>query len=113
MPFFRTIAKIDFGSVVMISYCVGLLTSSQHKRFRFCLSTLLLLSFLQTVVLSALGVWLLAARTIDLGAPYIEADLANTESKQAIVQMLLSAIGLGAVLLLPDLFFSRYWPPQE
>ncbi len=119
MPFFRTIAEIDLGSLAIIPYSVRLLTSTQHKRLKFRLSTLLLLSFLQTAVLSALAIgdWLLAARAIGLGAPYTEADLANTESKQAIVQILLSAIVLGvlggAVLLLLDLFFLRYWPPQE
>ncbi len=114
MPFFRKIAEIDLGSLAIIPYSVRLLTSSQHKRLKFRLS-----SFVQTAVLSALaiGVWLLAARAIGLGAPYIEADLANTESKQAIVQMLLSVIGLGvlggAILLLLDSFFLRNWPPQE
>jgi hypothetical protein len=76
----------------------------------------LLLSFLQAAVLSALaiGVGLSAAHAIGLGAPYIEAGLASTGSIQAVVQMLLPAIGLGvlggAVLLLLDLFFLRYWP---
>ena len=112
------LAAALFGSLAIIPYSVRLLTSSQHKPLKFPLQTLFLLSFLQTAVLPALaiGVGLLAARAIGLGAPYIEAGLANTQSKQAIVQMLLPAIGLGvlggAVLLLLDLFFLRYWPPE-
>src|SRR5262249_30761883 len=63
----------------------------------------------------AIGVGLLAAHAIGLGAPYIEAGLASIGSKQAIVQMLLPSVGLGvlggALLLLLDSFFLRYWPP--
>jgi hypothetical protein len=78
----------------------------------------LLLSFFQTAILSALaiGVGLWAAHAIGMGARYIEAGLASTGSKQAVVQMLPPAIGLGvlggAVLLLLDLFFLQYWPPE-
>ena len=110
------LAAALLGSLAIIPYSVRLLTSRQHKTLKFPLPTLLLLSFLQTAVLSALaiGVGLLAAHAIGLGAPYIEAGLASIGSKQAIVQMLLPAIGLGvlggAVLLLLDLFFLRYWP---
>jgi hypothetical protein len=112
------LAAALLGSLAIIPYSVRLLTSSQHEPLKFPLQTLFLLSFLQTAVLSvlAIGVGLLAAHAIGLGAPHIEAGLANTESKQAIVQMLLPAIGLGvlggAVLLLLDLFFLRYWPPE-
>lgn len=112
------LAAALLGSLAIIPYSVRLLTSRQHKRLKFRLSTLLLLSFLQTAVLSAvaIGVGLLAAHAIGLGAPYIEAGFASTGSKQAIVQMLLPAVGLGvlggAVLLLLDLLFLRYWPPE-
>ena len=51
-----------------------------------------------------------------MSAPYIEAGLASTGSKQVIVQMLLPAIGLGVlggnVLLLLDLLFLPYWPSE-
>jgi len=112
------LAAALLGGLAIIPYGVRLLTSSQRKPLKFPLPTLLLLSFLQTAVLSALaiGVGLSAAHAIGLGAPYIEAGLASSGSKPAIVQMLLPAIGLGvlggAVLLLLDLFFVRYWPPE-
>jgi Type II CAAX prenyl endopeptidase Rce1-like len=113
------LAAALLGSLAIIPYSVRLLTSSQHKPLlKFPLPTRLLLSFLQTAVLSALaiGIGLSAAHAIGLGAPYIEAGLASTGSKQAIVQMLLPSIGLGvlggAVLLLLDLFFLAYWPPE-
>jgi len=107
------LAAALLGGLAIIPYSIRLLTSSLHK-VQFPLPTLLLLSFLQAAVLSALaiGVGLWAAHAIGLGAPYIEAGLASTGSIQAIVQMLLPAIGLGAlggaVLLLLDLFFLPY-----
>ena len=112
------LAAALLGGLAIIPYCVRLLTSSQHNPLKFRLPMLLLLSFFQTAILSALaiGVGLSAAHAIGLGAPYIEAGLASTGSKQAIVQMLLPAIGLGvlggAVLLLLDLLFLPYWPPE-
>src|SRR6516162_4823212 len=93
------LAAALFGGLAIIPYSVRLLTSIQHKPFKFPLPTLVLLSFLQTAVLSviAIGVGLLAAHAIGLGAPYVEAGLASTGSKQAIVKMSLPAVGLGAV----------------
>src|SRR3974377_899238 len=78
------------GSLAIIPYSLRLLASGQRKPLKFSLPTLLLLSFLQTAVLSALaiGVGLLAAHAIGLGAPYIEAGLASTEPKQALALML-------------------------
>jgi hypothetical protein len=112
------LAAALLGGLAIIPYGVRLLTSRQHEPLKFPLPTVLLLSFLQTTVLSALaiGIGLLAAHAIGLGAPYIESGLAGTGSKQAIVQMLLPAVGLGvlggAVLLLLDLLFLPYWPPE-
>lgn len=112
------LAAALLGGLAIIPYSVRLLTLSQRRPLKFPLPTLLLLSFFQTAVLSALaiGVGLSAAHAIGLGAPYIEAGLAGTGSKQAVVQILLPAIGFGvlggAVLLLLDLFFLRYWPPE-
>src|SRR5215831_1788932 len=112
------LAAALFGGLAIIPYSVRLLTSRQHKPFKFSLPTLVLLSFLQTAILSAIaiGVGLLAAHAIGLGAPYIEAGLGGTGSKQAIVQMLLPSVGLGALggalLLFLDSFFLRYWPPK-
>jgi len=112
------LAAALLGGLAIIPCSVRLLASSQHKPLKFPLPTLLLLSFLQTAILSALaiGVGLSAAHAIGLGAPYIEAGLAGAGSKQAVVHILLPAIGLGvlggAALLLLDLLFLRYWPPE-
>src|SRR5215469_17850079 len=93
------LAAALLGGLAIIPYSVRLLAASQHKPLKFPLPTLLQLSFLQTAILSALaiGVGLWAAHAIGLGAPYIEAGLASTGSIQAIVQMLLPAIGVGAL----------------
>jgi Type II CAAX prenyl endopeptidase Rce1-like len=106
------------GGLAIIPYSLRLLSSSQRKPLKFSLPTLLLLSFLQTAVLSALaiGLGLLAAHASGLGAPYIEAALARNGSIQAVVQMLPPAVGFGvlggAVLLLLDLLFLPYWPQE-
>jgi hypothetical protein len=44
------------GGLAIIPYSVRLLASGQHKPLKFPLPTLLLLSFLQTVILSALAI---------------------------------------------------------
>jgi hypothetical protein len=106
------------GGLAIIPYSLRLLASRRRKPLKFSLPTLLLLSFLQTAVLSAvaIGVGLLAAHAIGLGAPYIEAALAGKGSIETVAQMLTPAIGLGvlggAVLLLLDLFFLRFWPQK-
>ena len=101
------LAAALLGGLAIVPYGVRLLTSSQHKPLKFPLPTLMLLSFVQTAVFSALaiGIGLSAAHAIGLGATYIEAGLASTGSKQAIVQMLLPAIGLG-VLAVPYIYCS-------
>ena len=80
------------------------------------MSKLVLLSLIQGAVIFAVatGVGLLAAHSIGLGAPYIEAALAGNGSAQALVPMLQVAIIFGAlagiILLIGDLLFLPYWP---
>jgi hypothetical protein len=121
IPISRSLFAILFtaallGGLAIIPYSMRLLASGQRKPLKFSLPTFLLLSFLQTAVLSAvaIGVGLLAAHAIGLGAPYIEAALAGKGSIETVAHMLTPAIGLGvlggAVLLLLDLSFLRFWP---
>jgi len=105
------------GGAAVLPYSIRLLKGS-GKPLKMSISKLVLLSFLQTVILSAIviGVGLLAAHAVGLGAPYIEATLAGTAPAQPIVFMLEMAISLGvlagAALLIADLFFLPYWPEQ-
>jgi hypothetical protein len=104
------------GSAAVMPYALKLLKKSgQEKQLKLSLPNLILLSFLQAAVLSALavGFGLLAAHAIGLGAPYIEAALTGTQI-QGVGQMLLVASITGAlaglVLLLADLLFLPHWP---
>ncbi|HUC31151.1 MAG TPA: hypothetical protein VMR99_00475 [Candidatus Paceibacterota bacterium] len=107
------------GGLAIMPYSMRLLEgSTQKKPLKMSVSTLKLLSFLQTAVLSAIaiGVGLFAAHKIGLGAPYIEAALAGSGSLQSFAFMIEIAIILGVlagtVLLIADLFFLPYWPEQ-
>ena len=73
---------------------------------------LLLLSFLQNAVLSAIavGAGLLAAHSIGLGAPYIEAVLSNGQSQVFADRDRCSPFELSPWLLVGDLLFLPYWP---
>ena len=77
---------------------------------------LVLLSLIQGAIIFAIaaGVGLLAAHSIGLGAPYLEAAFAGNGSGQVLVSMLQVAIiwGVlaGVLLLVGDLFFLPYWP---
>src|SRR3974377_868914 len=84
------------GGLAIIPYSIRLLASGQRKPLKFSLPTLLLLSFLQTAVLSAvdIGGGVLAGHAIGLGAPYIEAALAGKGSIETVAQMLTPTIGL-------------------
>jgi len=106
-----------FGGAAIIPYTLRLLkASSQSKPLKMPLPKLMLLTFLQTAVLSAIaiGVGLLVAHTIGLGAPYIEAAIAGTGTLQAFTSMLWVAIifGLlgGLLLFLMDLLFLPHLP---
>ncbi len=104
------------GGAAVLPYVMKLLGKpGQEKRPRLSVPTLVLLSFLQTAVLSAVavGVGLLAAHAIGLGAPYLEAGLAGA-SVQGIANMAtvagLTGTLAGVVLLGADLLFLPYWP---
>ena len=71
---------------------------------------LALISFLQTAVLMALavGVGLLAAQSIGLGAPYIRAALAGEPVAHPFMSLLPLAIGLGVLSFATMALFERY-----
>src|SRR6266487_2360389 len=105
------------GGLAVMPYSLRLLkASSQSKPLKVPVPMLLLLSFLQTAVLFAIaiGVGLLTAHAIGLGAPYIEAVIAGNGSMQAVALMLPSAVALGVLgglaLLLLDLLFLPHLP---
>ncbi|MFZ2804718.1 MAG: CPBP family glutamic-type intramembrane protease [Patescibacteria group bacterium] len=101
----------------MLPYSLRLLKGS-GKPLKMSVPMLFLLSLVQTAVLFAIviGVGLLAAHAIGLGAPYLEAALAGTGSVASFIGMLEAAIpfgiAAGAILLIADLFFLPYWPKQ-
>jgi hypothetical protein len=105
------------GSAAVLPYGLRLLQgSAQKKPLKMSISKLVLLSFLQGAVIFAIatGIGLLAAHSIGLGAPYIEAALTGNGTAQALVPMLQVAIIFGVlagiILLVGDLLFLPYWP---
>ena|SRR5437588_3587469 len=105
------------GGLAVMPYSLRLLKASgQSTPLKLSVPMLLLLSFLQTSVLFAIavGVGLLTAHAIGLGAPCVEAAIAGTGSMQAVARMLPTALALGVlgglVLLLLDLLFLRHLP---
>ena len=105
------------GGAAILPYSVRLLKQSgEIKPLKMSVSKLLLLSFIQTAVLSAaaIGIGLLAAHRIGLGAPYIEAALQGNGSMQTVALMLRTAIPLGflggLILLLMDVLFLPHLP---
>jgi hypothetical protein len=102
------------GSAAVLPY--GLRLLPKDKPLKMSMSKLVLLSLLQGAVIFAIatGVGLLAAHSIGLGAPYLEAALAGNGSAQALVPMLQVAIIFGVlagvILLIGDLLFLPYWP---
>ena len=106
-----------FGGAAVLPYSIRLLKGS-GKPLKMSISKLVLLSFLQSAVLSAIviGLGLLAAHAVGLSAPYIEAALTGSASVQPIVSMLgietVLGVLAGGVLLVADMFFLPYWPEQ-
>jgi hypothetical protein len=105
------------GALAVMPYSLQLIkSSSQTKPLKLSVPKLLLLSFFQTAILSAIaiGIGLLAANAIGLGAPYIEASIAGNGVIPAVALMLSPAIALGLLgglaLLLMDLIFLPYLP---
>jgi hypothetical protein len=105
------------GGLGVMPYSLKLLqASAQSKPIKMSVPTLLLLSSLQTAVLSAIaiGAGVFVAHKIGLGAPYIEAALAGNASMQAVALMLRPAVGLGllggSTLVLGDLLLLSRLP---
>src|ERR1700690_2359928 len=111
------LAAALFGGLAIMPYSLRLLkASTQGKPLKMSISRIMLLSFLQTIILSVIivGVGLLAAHAIGLGAPYLEAAITGNATSGAVVSMSLTAAALGLlagfVLLLADLLFLPYFP---
>lgn len=102
------------GSVAVLPYSLRLLP--KDKPVKMSMPKLVLLSTIQGAVIFviATGVGLLAAHSIGLGAPYIEALLGGSAPMHSIASMLQVAIVYGALagalLLVADLLFLPYWP---
>ena len=100
------------GGLAIMPYSLRLLEGSTHKKpLKMPVPALLLLSFLQTAVQSAvaIGVGLLAAHKIGLGAPYLEAAVAANGSMPALALMLARTLLLNAPIgLLCGWLFWRY-----
>lgn len=104
------------GAVAILPYSFSL-AGDRIAQSRFSQPTLALLSVVQSVVLMALaiGLGLLAARRVGLGAPYIEAALAGAPLSEPILELLAFALGLavlsfGLIALLERFVFAPYVP---
>ena len=105
------------GALAILPYSFSL-AGDRIAQSRFSRPTLALLSVVQSVVLMALaiGVGLLAARSVRLGAPYIEAALAGAPLVGAIWELLAFSLGLavlsfGLIALLERFVFAPHVPP--
>lgn len=104
------------GGAALIPYSFQLLKlSSKNKPLKMTMPRLVLLMLLQTAVLFAItiGIGLLAAHSVGLGAPYVEAIVAD-KGVPAVTPMLMSAVTLGVLgglfLQSMDLIFLPYLP---
>lgn len=107
------------GDLAVLPYISQLIQSSVQrtgKPLKMSMPMLLLLSFFQTALLLgiAVGIGLLAAHAIGLGAPSVEAALAGKSVVPAMATMLPPAIALGVlgglILLTIDLLFLPHLP---
>ena len=104
------------GAAAVLPYAVKLLNvSSQGKPLKLSLPALLALSFVQSTILlaAAIGLGLLAAHAIGLGAPYLEAALRGTRAVGIGAMIRIATVlGIlaGALLLVADLSFLPHWP---
>jgi hypothetical protein len=100
------------GSAAVLPYSLRLLP--KDKPLRFSKPILYFLSTLQGAVLFAIviGFGLLAAHSIGLGAPYIEAILTSTAFPPVtgLIVALIFGMIVGGILLIGDLWFLPYWP---
>lgn len=105
-----------FGTLAVIPYAFSL-NRDKMSQVKQPLPVLALVSFLQTALLMALaiGVGLLAAGAVDLGAPYIQAALAGEAVLNSILALLPLAVGVGVlsgalIVLLDRYVFGPHMP---
>ncbi|MDR3572167.1 MAG: CPBP family glutamic-type intramembrane protease [Candidatus Pacebacteria bacterium] len=99
------------GAAAVVPYGLRL---AQGKPLKFSIQVVFLLSLVQNAILFgiAIGLGLLAAHAIGLGAPYLESLLAGANipgSAGPVIALVLGSVA-GASLLIADLFFEPYWP---
>jgi hypothetical protein len=113
--FFILLALALAGALAILPYSLRLLAAS-GKPLKMSVQKLTLLSFSQTAVICAIaiGIGLLAAHAIGLGAPYIEAFLTGSGSLASLAFMVEAAlffgVAAGALLLCADMLFLPHWP---
>ncbi len=107
------------GDLAVLPYILKLIKSSAQrtgKPLKMSVPKLLLVSFLQTAVLLgiAVGIGLLAAHAIGLGAPYVEATLEGHTVLPAFLAMLPLAVIIGVLcglaLLVMEIAFLPHLP---
>lgn len=98
-----------FGGLAIIPYAFSL-NRDKLSQAKQPLPVLMLLSFLQTALLSALaaGVGLLTAQPIGLGAPLIQAALAGKPVLDSILRLLPLTVGLGILSVALLILLERY-----
>jgi hypothetical protein len=107
-----------FGGVAVMPYSLKLLKDAAHKRPSRPVRNVWVLALTQTALFSAIvvGVGLVAAHAIGLGAPYVEAALSGTQPAESFTSTLgaaaLLGVGFGAYLLGGDLLFLPHLPQQ-
>lgn len=107
-----------FGTLAVIPYAFSL-NQDKLSQANMPLPVIALVSFIQSALLMALavGVGLLAGRSVGLGAPHIEAALAGNFEFDRMGPLLLLSVGLGifsgALIVLLDRYgFSPYLPDK-
>lgn len=107
--FFVLFGLALFGGLAILPYSFSL-NRDKLSQAKLPQPVLALISFLQTAVLMALavGVGLLAAKPVGLGAPYIAAALAGEPMLDPILRLLPLTIGLGVLSFAVIALLERY-----
>jgi len=97
------------GALAVLPYAFSLSKDALSKA-KLPKPVLAIISFVQTAVLMAIavGVGLLAARPVGLGAPYIQAFLSGTPVSPRFLDLLPVAIGLGVLSFVILALFERF-----
>jgi hypothetical protein len=105
------------GSLALIPYSLKLLKASANKKpLRMPLQTLVVLSFLQNMVISAItiGAGLFVAHKVGLGAPTIGAIVTGTSLPYSLAHVVLIPLILGLLIglliIVIDLAYLPKWP---